>query len=617
MSALEGESGTLGHPHPNLLRRIIYHGEGRPTTSEKPVWFSMWWEKHLQKFENIDRPDTLHTPLNCVPITNLAFQILRDEHAVSTSWSILFPDIDFPKKDTSIPIIRIKDTKGVVRGYNIVDFMNAAKLEKNLSPDDLERIRLYYDVSTIIMGGADGYSTAESLVQRCIKSDYQQMRYIDELFLKRDFMEVKTLFNEQPNQILTYLIHTIVETHMIDPKNTPPETLSKLANLRKILRETNPSSIATDNTNRETNINDAMVYLQELWISRTYPHLFALGNEVVARKTGLPHEKRFCTMWTTRLMDRALHYTRIIDQDDQSFTIRANFKSGSSLILAVLSEQADFRESVFNMLTRFGIQTEEIRALKSPMEQAIKLLQPLENLITKPSGHAREVRSLIEEYRKRMSNKEYFVRCYALSNDNNRLLLALEKGKEATDAFMEKEPTIHMWANCVMKRQGKGWRQAFSYEDVQKLYNDLPENLRKFAPVWFLLDHIYQLPQDGTGFAMWYMHLPAKIEVKNGNRQLRILSPRELGRMNRKTKNDILWMEIELGTDLNALPANWTRSAWEMRQAVLHEGSMPDDIQKRMRQLQKSAHSRDHRSPDQQKKIPIPEEFYTSGTAQE
>ena len=116
---------------------------------------------------------------------------------------------------------------------------------------------------------------------------------------------------------------------------------------------------------------------------------------------------------------------------------------------------------------------------------------------------------------------------------------------------------------------------------------------------------------------MWYMHLPAKIEVKNGNRQLRILSPRELGRMNRKTKNDILWMEIELGTDLNALPANWTRSAWEMRQAVLHEGSMPDDIQKRMRQLQKSAHSRDHRSPDQQKKIPIPEEFYTSGTAQE
>lgn len=599
---------------PESLRQQIYEG-CFPRFSDKPTVLERLWRKRFARFEHINQPNILHTPVDCIPIANPSFRVLRDEKAVATSWNVVFPNIDMPGNKSAVPIVRIKDAEGIVRGYETIKFNKLEEFEKHLSPEDVERVHLYYDVSTIIMGGADGYSVAEVLTRRFINHDYQQIQHIDDLFDEKSYPEIKTLFEKHPDQILTYLIHTIVETHMIDPKNTPPEMLSKLESLRKVLRETNPSSIATNDTNLETNINDAMVYLQELWISRAYPHLFAVGNEVVARKTGLAHEKRFCTLWTTRLMDRALNKAGIIDWNDESFTIRGNFKSGSSLLLAILSEQQDFRDSVFQTLSHFGIDISHIQKMSSPMDQTIALLDPLEKVIIQelanPSKHVLTVQNLIEDLRDRMNDKEYFVRCYAMSDDNDRLQLALEHGKATVDAFKDmpkkKGTNIDMWANCVMKRKDKGFRQAFSYDEIQKIYESLPKELQRYASVWFLLDHIYQIPIDGTGFAMWYVHLPTVMRTIQGNKQLHILSPKEL---RIRKKKDILWMEMELGTDLNALPGNWTRSAWEYRSRFLHEGSMPDNIKELILKIQELARKRDKRPPDHQKQIPIPDEFY-------
>ncbi len=480
-----------------------------------------------------------------------------------------------------------------------------------LSKQDVRRMQTIWEVDTLIAGGMDGYRNAEML---CALTAYRKvsrwnsispkheaaltsvfskkttpdfylstlekdLARIDELiknYSSEARAELISLFQEQPRQILLFLLDKITSTLMIPAEKMPESKLQELASIRKILRDVNIVSIASDPLKKalESNINDAMVYLQELWISRAFPHAYAITHKCMHEKIPIPDALRSNAQFSTMIMDRFLHESGIIDANDTNWTIQAGMKSSGSALADILSRDASapLRAAIKAALKNRELQINENTA-ETPIDEAFNSLADLENLITdalKNPRDTQELQDIITPVEKEARSLQYIIRARAVptNGDEAKLAETVLKANQLSSKYSADVEHASTEAVGVISNLDGYWHQKFSYQQLQEMYQDgnvtTPDAQ---IPISFLKDIVVSTPEGGVGFGMLYILLPTRYDAATN--QIHRILPVEFTNMSQENRNSIVWCETQLCLPINILGNLLNRFGWEKRKLSL------------------------------------------------
>ena len=77
------------------------------------------------------------------------------------------------------------------------------------------------------------------------------------------------------------------------------------------------------------------------------------------------------------------------------------------------------------------------------------------------------------------------------------------------------------------------------------------------------MDAVRQIPDGGSGFGMWFVWLPATLDIKS--KKLALMPPEEFKRISPQERKNILWVEAQLCLPENVTPALHNRLFHERR----------------------------------------------------
>jgi len=532
-------------------------------------------------------------------VPNIAPRILQSIEAHPTKVFCIVPKIHLASGEEK-RILTTVSRDNFLKWTESLSLEHRIKRRPILDEKDIEKIHTLFDVSTTFAGGMDNYSTAHNLAgvaildairrndkplfnsyDRRLQDEFhisqgvsiiklrRKLKHINYLFKNynpKNREELRIIYEHHTGILMSYLVNKITDTLLIPVSQITQNQLNELETIQKALREVNLGSITTDNTTLQANINNAMVYLQELWISRKHPYAYALGNEVVTRKTGLPHQIRFDAALSTELFDGFLNNTGIITHDNK-FDGRGDIKSASSLLFEILSnkDNQNIRDRITQLAQQYGVLSEDQKPYPQNatlMDQAIIALSKLDALLIiaekLKNADQTEVFKLVKDVTEAMNNKEYFIRARAYPTDDyGSLKNSIERAHNITNQYPS-DDNVSTHAFIAIDGPNGGWARRFSFQEVIELYDNHPN-----ATLDVLLDAVRQIPDGGSGFGMWFVWLPARLDIKS--KKLTLIPPEEFKRISQQERKNILWVETQLCLPENIPPALHNRLFHERR----------------------------------------------------
>jgi|GEM_PF-4674697 len=615
--------------------------------------FANEWSQKYQPFETLAVPDQLQIGAGNTLALSQNFEdfltSVDDELAELSGKDFIYLPDKFTHK--IIPH-RLKETEGgmevapifkrrVARFFDILiqkavrepgfkGLMSKMFGGQKLTSADYQKINLIWETDVLIAGGMDSFGNAEVLAaltaqdriaktkiltpeqNECLLEVFSAKKFSKntlatvsrnlaniDLFFKSKATEDKAQFIEiwqnHPNQILLYLLNKIANTLMIPAGKMTIEQLTELENLRKTLRSINLVSITADPLKSAlySNINDAMVYLQELWISRSAPHAYAITHKITQEKIPLPDALKSNAQFTLQIVNDFFDKLNLIDADDKNWNIQASLKSPGSILAEVLSDRANagLRLAIKTALKNRNLPFTETEA-QTPMDEAFISLAELETLIAnslKNPDDATDLTEIITQIESSARNLQNIIRSRAIpinlepdaKTSDQKLVEVLENSHKIISKYPPETINCRIEAVGVINSPTGKWSQKLNSQEIMALYNLPAGSPPDFQmAINFLKDVISSTPDGGVGFAMLYLLLPTRF---NSTRQgLELISPEELSQMTSVQKETILWSETHFCLEEN-VPGNiLNRPGWEARdpQTVMENEALASEIAK-------------------------------------
>ncbi len=522
------------------------------------------------------------------------------------------PMPQFTEGEKVIPLIAFVP----VRQYQ--DHLRAHMWKEDiLTPEDIDYMRRVYQYTGAITQGADsGLETARMLQAHRVMAAYKRagkspwrlsetlsrkfgltlppdkygdwFRTID-AYLKRPTPEAleaaRVIVAEHPGIYLAYLIDNITQLSLIPEKRPDMEFIDAIGELFSIAQQANVGRITDRDTFVNADINMAIVTLQELWIASKYPYAYAIANEVVTRKTGLPQGSRLSSLFATKLHDTFIAHEGIIPLsllEHGSVVLRANIKSASSLITEVLFREQSIADDIYSIADSLGIHgtrhkesTAGIDRARSALDIFNKLLQYADEHKLDDNVDAR-LRTTINDIVHRMEMQNELIRSRAYFQNPSDLDYAVEATRQLIESYpaqaKETNPEgIKTWAHAAIDTPSKYWSQAYTLQEIRDVYEQDPQ-----YPSNFTWDMIRASPDDASVVFLFYLHVPCMFKIDANGVRLERISANELPLVR---ANDIVWAEVQLAmAEVEGL-ANMHRFIYNRReQGIRDPDRVPHDL---------------------------------------
>lgn len=486
-----------------------------------------------------------------------------------------------------------------------------------LTPEDIAYMRRVYQYTGAITQGADaGLETARMLQAHRVMTAYTRsgkrpwqlsktltrqyglslspdkyekwFRTIDSYLKNRSperLANARQIVAERPGIFLAYLIDTITQYSPWLEQKWGMGFIEVIGELYLSAQEANVGRVTDRDTLVNADINMAIVTLQELWTASKYPYVYALANEVVTRKTGLPQGSRLSSLFATKLHDTFAVGDGIVplsSLEQGSVILRANIKSASSLITEVLYRGQSLADDIYSIADSLGIGGIRSEESTSGIDRARGALDIFNTLLQYADEHELDsntdarLRTTINDIVHRMDMQNELIRSRAYFQNPSDLDYSVEKARQIIESYptqtKETNPEgIKTWAHAAIDTPNKHWSRAFTLQEIRDAYEQNPQ-----YPSFFTWDMIRRSPDDASVVFLFYLHVPCMFKIDASGVRLERISPNELPLVR---ASDIVWAEVQLAmSEIEGL-ANMHRFIYNRReQGIQTPHRVPHDL---------------------------------------